>query len=632
MEREIKRWGPDGISIVSSDAAVFGFASLAVLPESPYEIMPWQDGETGVLFTATARLDNRDQLCDLFGIAAAESATMADGRLVWEAYRRWGVESPGYLYGDWSFAAWNSRSRRLFLARDQLGNTGLHYFSRPPFFAFASDPEGLFALPEIERRIDEKYVASHLVIFGLGDADDTCWVNVKQLLSGSALIADSEGKQVRQYWEMKEVSPDIGRKDDEYVAGFLDHYRAAVKTRLRSCRPIGTTLSAGLDSGSVTALAAQALKEEGKTLTAFTSVPQYPASHLVPGALADEWPLAHAVANCFDNLEHLAIDAATVSPLTGIERAVAIAHSPQHAAVNEFWIMALHDAARERGIGAMLTGQLGNGGVSWSGGINRIFFLFADGRWDEGMKAMREWKRHTGRSWIRTVAGRLIRPIIQPGLTHFQNILKGTPLPWADYAAIHPAFAQRMEVLQAMRKAGRGKPFDMPIRPFEERRLTMVRNGSMAGPLWHVTGAAFGMEVRDPTADIRLLEYCLSVPHEQDIYSGGQRMLIRRAMAGILPEEVRWNTIRGKQAADVAFRILQHPVEMETTLARLNAHPEVPRYLDLPLMRHVWQDIQATVTRRTAQRAGTILLRGIMSGCFIEDACRLKHKVITSNE
>lgn len=109
-------------------------------------------------------------------------------------------------------------------------------------------------------------------------------------------------------------------------------------------------------------------------------------------------------------------------------------------------------------------------------------------------------------------------------------------------------------------------------------------------------------------------------------------MLIRRAMAGILPEAVRWNTIRGKQAADAAYRLQQYPVEMETTLARLNAHPEAPRYLDLPLMRRVWQDIQATVTCRTAKQAGTILLRGIMSGCFIEDACRLKHKVISSNE
>jgi len=163
----------------------------------------------------------------------------------------------------------------------------------------------------------------------------------------------------------------------------------------------------------------------------------------------------------------------------------------------------------------------------------------------------------------------------------------------------------------------------LPNRPFEERRLTLIRNGTMVGPIWHTTGTAFSMEVRDPTADIRLLEYCLSVPSAQDVFEGGQRMLIRRTMEGILPPEAQWNTIRGKQAADVAFRILNHRGEMETTLARLHAHRDVPRYLDLPRMRCVWQELQTNVTRRTAYRTATTLLRGVMLGCFIEDARRL---------
>jgi len=99
----------------------------------------------------------------------------------------------------------------------------------------------------------------------------------------------------------------------------------------------------------------------------------------------------------------------------------------------------------------------------------------------------------------------------------------------------------------------------------------------MVGPIWHVMGAAFGLEVRDPTADIRLLEYCLSVPGEQDTLGGGERMLIRRAMEGLLPTEVQWNKIRGRQAADVALRLLRHPEEMEAVLGRLAVHREAPQ-------------------------------------------------------
>jgi len=603
-----------------------GFANLAATPESLHEFMPLQDDRQGILFTAAARLDNRDELCDVFGISASEREKRPDGLLAFYAYRKWGEGTPVRLFGDWAFAAWDSRKRTLFLARDQLGNVGLYYYYLPPFFAFSSDPEGLFALSDIERKIDEKHIASYLAIFSMGNEDGTCWMNIRRLISGCSLSVTPDGLREKQYWELKEVPAVVYGTDDEYVAGFLDHYRAAVKARLRSRHPVGTTLSAGLDSGSVTVLAAQDLKEQGQTLTAFTSTPLFPADHLVPGALADEWPLARAVSLRYNNIVHIPVSAVAVTPLAGVERAVKIAHSPQHAAANEFWIMAVHDAARGRSIGVMLTGQLGNGGVSWSGGQDRIFWLFATGKWDEGMKALTKWKRRNGRSWIRTIAERLIKPLLRPYWKRGQGLLKATVPPWGDYAAIHPAFAARIGLLNAMKAAGHDATFNRVIDPFEERRLTILRNGTMVGPIWHVMGAAFGLEVRDPTADIRLLEYCLSVPGEQDTLGGGERMLIRRAMEGLLPTEVQWNKIRGRQAADVALRLLRHPEEMEAVLSRLAVHREAPQYLDLDLMRRVWQDLQTEVNVRTSQQAATILLRGVMCGYFIEDAGRLSSR------
>jgi len=73
--------------------------------------------------------------------------------LAWLAWEEWGDRAPEHLLGDWAFAAWDGRRRQLLLARDPLGNTGLYYFSQPPLFAFCSDPEGLLALPVVERAI-----------------------------------------------------------------------------------------------------------------------------------------------------------------------------------------------------------------------------------------------------------------------------------------------------------------------------------------------------------------------------------------------------------------------------------------------------------------------------------------------
>jgi len=620
MGRAMERWGPDGIFSVCDGSAVMGFANLAITPESLHERMPRHDQEKGVLFTAAARLDNRDELCGILGIPQAERFALADTELALRAYLKWGEDASSRLFGDWSFAAWDSRKRRLFLARDRLGNTALYYFHRPPFFAFSSDPEGLFTLPEIKREIHEKWIASYLSFVPLGNEDDTCWTDVRRLQSGYTLTVTSAAKQTQRYWDIEKIGSREGLRDDEYVAGFLGRYRSAVTSRLRSRYPVGTTLSAGLDSGSVTALAAEALGREGRPLTAFTSVPLFPANHLVPGVLADEWPLAGAVSARYGNIEHFAVDAASVTPLSGIERSVRMMRQPMHAACNKFWIMSVHDRARELGIGVMLTGQLGNGGVSWSGGRDRIFHLFASGKWDEGMKALAQWKRRNGRSWFRTVAGRLVMPLVAPYLSRCKGMLQSLP-PWSEYAAINPAFAASIGLREA---TDRGPAYSGPIEPFAERRLTLIRNGTGAGPLWHSIGAAFGMDVRDPTADVRLLEYCLSVPPEQDTYGGGERMLIRRAMEGLLPPEVQWNRVRGRQAADVALRLLNHRDEMNAVLRRLGAHPDVPRYLDLELMSRAWCDLQEEVTPGTSLRAATLLLRGVMCGCFIEDAGRMR--------
>jgi asparagine synthase (glutamine-hydrolysing) len=620
MGKALRHWGPDGLTWATRPGAVLGLARLSITPESLYESSPIWDESRARLFTAAARLDNREELCARFDVPPAERGTFADGALARTACWQWEDEAPRHLFGDWSFADWDERQRTLRLCRDQLGNTGLYYHFRPPLFAFASDPQGLFALDWVARRIHEPKIASYLAIFPLAGEEETCWQDIFRLLPGCSLTVGPDGRRKQRYWDADRTPVLTPRRDEEYIEGFLEHFKAAVKTRLRSRLPVGVSLSAGLDSGAVAALAAQGLGEKGKPLAAFTSVPLFPAAHLMPGTLADEWPLAQAVSRLYPNIEHLAIDAAAVTPLAGIARAVAIHHAPLHAAANQYWLMALHDAAHKRGIGVMLTGQLGNGGVSWSGGRDRIFFLFASGRWDEGRRALTEWRQRHNCSWIGALAECLAKPALRPFWPPDPRRLFGIIPPWSETAAIHPIFAARIRLGEAMRSNRSAEGSGRMIDPSLERQLTLMRNGTMTGPVWHATGAAFAMEVRDPTADIRLVEYCLGIPAEQDVKDGGQRMLIRRSMEGILPPEVQWNTRRGRQAADVAFRLLHHRDEMETSLARLEGNDLAKFYLNLPRLRRVWSEIQAKVSQRTFRRVGTILLRGIMCGSFLEDA------------
>jgi asparagine synthase (glutamine-hydrolysing) len=617
MRARLAHWGPDGGGIWLGESAGLGQVLLRSTPEACHETMPLWDDDKQTVLVATARLDNRDELFDDLGIPAAERPTTADGRLIQRAFQRWGEASPQHLLGDWSFAAWRSRERRLFVARDHLGVTGVFYFWRPPFFAFASGCEALLALPEVPRRLDEFHFARYLAVVS-GDHDHTAWENVRTLLPAHSLAVTAEGLRTECYWRIEDAPAVRLGSDANYIEGFLDRYRRAVRSRLRSLRPVGTTLSAGLDSGSVTALAAEALRERGGRLTAFTSVPLHPAGHLVPGALADEWPLAHAVAERWDNIEHVPIRAETTTPLAAVARSLVIYPQPAHAACNLFWLLAIYAAAQARGLGVVLTGQMGNGGISWSGGQNCIFYLFARGHWDAGRRALAAWRVRQGRSWLGAVKSQLLRPVLGPFWQQRQRLLRPGAPSWANFAAIQPAFARRMKLRAAAREIHFHKLFAWPFDPQHERALIFSINAPLAGPIHQANGAACGLEVRDPTTDVRLLEYCFGVPDEIQTRHGGERMLVRQAMEGLLPPEVQWNTIRGRQAADVALRLLDHRDEMEATLCGLESTPAVAEYLDLTALRAAWQALQAQVTPETAAKAMTLLLRGVMAGLFLQ--------------
>jgi asparagine synthase (glutamine-hydrolysing) len=190
--------------------------------------------------------------------------------------------------------------------------------------------------------------------------------------------------------------------------------------------------------------------------------------------------------------------------------------------------------------------------------------------------------------------------------------------PWADIGAVQPAFARRVKLRAAARQSHIHKFFVRPFDPIQERSLILSSNTPYAGPIHQSYGAAFGLEVRDPTTDVRLLEYCFGIPNEIYTRDGGERMLVRRAMDGLLPPEVQWNTIRGRQAADVALRLLDHRDEMNAVLARMATASIVTNYIDLAALRSAWEALETQVTPETAQQATTLLLRGVLAGLFLQ--------------
>ncbi|NJK97125.1 MAG: asparagine synthetase B [Bacteroidales bacterium] len=303
MKQAMDFWGPDGQGQWLGNDAAMGNLLLYNTPESVFEKMPFTDTSDNFVFTAGARIDNRSELCRLFRITPQEAMSLPDSYFIMRAYQRWGEDCVDHLLGDWSFAVWDISKKRLFVARDHHGITALYYYKGKDFFVFSSSLKGILCFKEIEKKVNEPKVAQILVGWNEG-GPETCYQDIYRLPPAHTLVLENGSVKTHRYWYL-EHTPELRLKEEQqYIDLFLDIYTEAVKCRLRSYGPVGATLSGGLDSGSVCALASRELKKEGKRLPAFTAVPLYDTTGLVPpNRIGDEGPLAQAVADHCGNID-----------------------------------------------------------------------------------------------------------------------------------------------------------------------------------------------------------------------------------------------------------------------------------------------------------------------------------------
>ncbi len=616
MQAALAFWGLDGAQVWNAGAAGLGCLHLASTPEAAGERLPFYHSASGLALTAGARLDNRLELLNDLGLRTGGSqAAVTDAEIILHAYLRWGEACVLHLEGDWHFAVWDERNQRLFLARDHHGNTGLYYYHNARHFAFASSKKALLALEAVPKKPNLLRI-SQLLTAWPGDGTQTGYEHILRLPPAHYLVVNTSGLSTNRYWFPENVSELRLKSDEDYLEAFMEAFTRAVSVRLRSQRPVGVTLSGGLDSGAVTAVAAGVLRESGESLLAFTSTPvSDPSQYTDVGRFGDETRLAAETARYSGNVEHILIPAGQVTPLAAIERMLWVHDEPLHAAGNQYWLAALLDAARQREVGSLLTGQMGNAVISWTGAGENLLPLLRQG--EAGFsQAFEAARRGAKLSRWRAVRRFLLKPLVLPVMYQIRSRFRLGANVWKSYSAIRPEFARRIGLEREMAEAGYLPRFTPP-HPLQQRLAIIQPGRSILGASWHEKGGAYGLEVRDPTQDRRLIELCLAIPESQYQRQGVDRWLVRRAMQGHLPDAVRMNTRRGLQAADLGARLLGSRHEVEAALARLGQHELACQVLDLKRMQGVLASLERGLTPGLNEECGTILLRGLMVGMFL---------------
>jgi asparagine synthetase B (glutamine-hydrolysing) len=247
-------YGPDDSAACSSDSVTLGRALSLDLPEDIFDRGPSQSPEGNLVLTADARIDNRYELCADIHLSGPDSAVLGDAAVVLCAWRRWGERAIERLASDFAIAVWNRRECTLTLARDFAGARPLHYHRSAGFFAFASMPKGLHALPEIPRDFDKERALDYIRMLP-DNGPRSYFAGIERVEPGQIVTVTPTGVATRRYW-----SPPVRklrlRNREEYAEGLRNHLDRAVRSRLRGLQgQVATHLSAGLDSSSVTATA-----------------------------------------------------------------------------------------------------------------------------------------------------------------------------------------------------------------------------------------------------------------------------------------------------------------------------------------------------------------------------------------
>jgi asparagine synthase (glutamine-hydrolysing) len=543
MASLLTRRGPDGTGIWNEASVGLGHTLLATTPELVFERQPWRHIGSGCTITADVRLDNRPELLSALGLTDRAGVT-GDAELIVAAYLAWGERCLDRLLGDFAFAIWDPSQHRLFCARDQFGMRPLYYHHSPGrFLVFASEPRAMLALPQVPYRINEGRIADFLVsqLEGI-DKTSTFFEEVFRLPPAHALSVTPEGVCEWRYWAL-EPGPELRlATDQDYAEAFLEVFTEAVRCRLRSAGPVGSMLSGGMDSGSVTAIARGILAETGLgPLPTFSAVGPDPEACI-------ETRTIHA-ALTMDGLEPHLVSFADLDPLMP-ELEVLTWDLDEPFDSRMTLIRAIYLAAHARGLKVLLDGVGGDTVLSEGRHIAR---LLRTGHW------WTAWREAAGQGlfWgneysVWRSLGRSARTAFTP--TSLRHWVREHPLRehWRldenlRRSLIHPDFAERVDLSGRLRILdAQGDHTGLLASHAHERAAAIEHPYLTVGrERYDRVAAAVAVEPRDPFLDRRVVAFCLSIPAGQKLHQGWPKAVLRRAMAGRLPDAVRWR--RGKQ-------------------------------------------------------------------------------------
>lgn len=510
-------YGPDDVASYEQSNIALLYRAFHTTKESCRETQP-HTTVSGAVITLDGRLDNRADLIlqcrDALRPGATDVATAA------AAYTKWGTGCFAKLVGDWAAVVWNPHDRSLVLANDPIGTRHLYYELDKDQVRWSTVLDPLVLLSGKTFAIEEEYIAGWLGFFPATHL--TPYVGIHSVPPSSFVLIRDRKLTVSEYWNFHPRKRIHYSSDSEYEDHFRAVFAESVRRRLRSDRPITSELSGGMDSSSIVCMADSIIACGDAETPRLDTISYYDDSEPnwnerpyftkveeARGRKGCHIPVGRPESFSFtcENVGFAAVPGANGS-LDGPAR--------QFAAF-----------LRSREARVVLSGIGGDevlGGVPTPG--PELEDLLASAQVRQLARRLKAWALNKRKPWIHLLF-EAVRVFLPPPFF-------GVPRHRRPAAWLHRTFARKNRLsLQGYERRltlrGPMPSFQENIAALNALRRQLACDFLSREPLY---------EKRYPYLDRDLLEFLYAIPREQLVRPGQRRSLMRRALAGIVPDEV----------------------------------------------------------------------------------------------
>jgi asparagine synthase (glutamine-hydrolysing) len=550
--------GPDGARFYQDQTVGMAHARLSIIDlDGGWQPMHNERKTVWVVFNG--EIFNYIELRATLEAQGHRFYTNSDTEAIVHLYEQYGLAFVDHLNGQFAIALWDIERKRLVLARDRTGIRPLFYTVARDRLIFASEVKALFFDASVPRRLDPVALAE---VFTYWSAlpPETVFEGISQLPPGHLMVAEAGKLSVRRYWDwdFPRGAAQSSKSADELAQEVRDLLIDSVRLQLRADVPVGAYLSGGLDSSVVVSLIRHYTRNPLRTFSISFEDAEFDESRY-------QQELVQHLGTDHTNFRCTRRDIAEAFP-----RTVWHAETPiLRTAPTPLMLLAGH--VREAGYRVVLTGE----------GADEVFAgydIFKEA------KVRRFWARAPQSRWRAGILGRLYpylahSPTSNPayaqaffgqGLEHrdrpyFSHVPRWstTQRAWQFFG---PAIRDRLNGFDPHQRVSMVLPKAIsewsPLARDQYLEAHTLLSGYLLSSQGDRMAMACSIEARFPFLDHRVIEHANALPARYKLMGLTEKYILKRAMAGLLPESIRTRSKQPYRAPDSqSFFVQGRPVE-----------------------------------------------------------------------